>query len=193
MNISRVAVFKKVKKGQIKARRFGKAYAVSASEAAGFVAEKEESRYGDIAVFKQETGATEIHARLKNNSVWLNLNQISGLFDRDKGVISRHISNVYDEGELDRDATVAKFATVQREGGKEVERVIEYYNLDMIISVGYRVKSRAGVQFRIWATNTLKEYMLRGYAINERLLAEEHVRYNGLRKVVDSMKKKTSL
>jgi hypothetical protein len=95
----------------------------------------------------------------------LSLNQLAGLFDRDKSVISRHIDNIFREGELDREATVAKFATVQKEGGKEVQRDIEHYNLDVIISTGYRVKSKSGVKFRIWATGVIKKYLIKGYAI----------------------------
>lgn len=92
------------------------------------------------------------------------------LFQRDKSTISRHIKNVFTEGELNREATVAKFATVQIEGAREVEREIDYYNLDVIISVGYRVKSQRGVQFRIWATNVLKEYMIKGFTMDDERL-----------------------
>jgi hypothetical protein len=91
------------------------------------------------------------------------------LFERDKSTVSRHINNVFKDGELDRGATVANFATVQIEGGREVVRQIDHHNLDVIISVGYRVKSRRGVQFRIWATRVLREYILRGYAVNHRI------------------------
>jgi hypothetical protein len=91
------------------------------------------------------------------------------LFGRDVKTLGKHINNVFLEGELDAIATVAKFATVQNEGGREVERQVEYYNLDVIISVGYRVKSKQGTQFRIWATRVLKDYLLKGYAINNRM------------------------
>jgi len=101
--------------------------------------------------------------------VWLTLNQMSILFERDKSVISRHISNIFKEQELDASSTVAKNATVQIEGGKNVIRQIEYYNLDVIISVGYRVKSKRGTQFRIWANKVLKDYLLKGYAVNQRI------------------------
>ncbi len=106
---------------------------------------------------------------MEAESVWLNLNQLSVLFQRDKSVISRHIRNIYSEGELIREATVANFATVQLENGRSVLRQIECYNLDVIISVGYRVKSIRGTQFRKWANAVLKDYLLRGYTINTRI------------------------
>ena len=90
------------------------------------------------------------------------------LFQRDKSTISRHVKNIFSEGELQRESTVANFATVQTEGDRQVERTIDYYNLDVIISVGYRVKSQRGTQFRIWANRILKDYLLRGYAANQR-------------------------
>ena len=92
------------------------------------------------------------------------------LFARDKSVISRHINNIYNEEELDRNSTVANFATVQNESGRTVTRNIDYYNLDVIISVGYRVKSKEGTKFRQWANNVLKDYMLKGYAVNQKRL-----------------------
>jgi prophage maintenance system killer protein len=98
---------------------------------------------------------------------------MSDLFKRDKSVISRHISNIYKEEELVRTTTVAKFATVQMEGGREVQREIEYFNLDVIISVGYRVKSRRGTQFRIWANKVIREYLVKGFSINEQRLSQE--------------------
>ena len=114
-------------------------------------------------------GNVAISVNLANDTVWLSLNDLVQLFERDKSVISRHISTIYKEGELVRDATVAKYATVQKEGGREISRDIEYFNLDVIISVGYRVKSKTGTQFRIWATNVLKSYLLRGYAVQNRI------------------------
>ena len=107
---------------------------------------------------------------MKDETVWLSLDQMSELFERDKSVISRHISNIFKEEELDKDSTVAKFATVQNEGGRTIRRHIEYYNLDVVISVGYRVKSKNGTKFRQWANKILKDYMLKGYAVNQRRL-----------------------
>src|SRR5687767_12440297 len=92
------------------------------------------------------------------------------LFQRDKSVVSKHIKNVFDEGELKAEGTVAKFATVQTEGGREVSREIEYFNLDVIISVGYRVKSHRGTQFRIWATQRLREYLVKGFTLDDQRL-----------------------
>lgn len=107
---------------------------------------------------------------LTNDTVWLSLDQMAELFQRNKSTISRHIKNVLEDGELQEEATIANFATVQNEGTRKVERVIAYYNLDMIISVGYRVHSYRGVQFRIWATKVLKEYIVKGFAMNDDLL-----------------------
>jgi len=123
---------------------------------------------GEIILYQSED-STQLEVRIENETVWLTLNQISALFDRDKSVISRHIKNVFDEQELDYLSTVAKNATVQMEGGKEVQRQIEFYNLDVIISVGYRVKSKRGTQFRIWANSILKEYLMKGYVLHSRM------------------------
>ena len=123
---------------------------------------------GEIILY-QPDNSISIEVRMEAETVWLNLNQMAMLFDRDKSVISRHIRNIYSEGELKKEATVAKNATVQMESGRQVMRQIEYYNLDVIISVGYRVKSLRGTQFRQWATGVLKEYLLKGYAINNRI------------------------
>ena len=105
-------------------------------------------------------------------TVWLTSDQISALFRRDKSTISRHIRSVFQENELERGATVAKLATVQEEGSRRVEREIDYYNLDVIISVGYRVKSQRGVEFRKWANAVLKDFILKGYAVNENRLRQ---------------------
>ena len=127
----------------------------------------------EIVLYRQdETIQLEVH--LQDETVWLTLNQMAQLFDRDKSVISRHIRDVYKENELQREATVAKNATVQIEGNRKIIRQIKYYNLDVIISVGYRVKSQRGVQFRQWANHVLKEYLLRGYVFNQRLANIEH-------------------
>ena len=107
---------------------------------------------------------------MQNDTVWLSLDQMAELFQRNKSTISRHIKNVLEDGELQEEATIANFATVQNEGTRKVERVIAFYNLDMIISVGYRVHSYRGVQFRIWATKVLKEYIVKGFAMNDDLL-----------------------
>ena len=117
-------------------------------------------------------GLTKIDVAFDDDTVWLSLDQMAQLFQRDKSVISRHIKNIYTEGELNREGTVAKNATVQLEGMRNVERIVEYYNLDVIISVGYRVKSQRGVQFRIWASKIIKEYMKKGFAMDDQRLKE---------------------
>ena len=120
-----------------------------------------------ITIYQADDGKTRLQVRLKEETVWLNLNQMATLFQRDKSVISRHIRNVFKEGELSRFSTVAKFATVQKEGDREISREIEYFNLDVIISVGYRVKSLQGTRFRIWATQVLRNFIVNGFAINQ--------------------------
>lgn len=122
---------------------------------------------GEILLFQTEDGQTRIDVRLVGETVWLSAGQIADLFQRDKSTISRHIQNVFDEGELKPAATVAKFATVQLEGGREITRDIEHYSLDVIISVGYRVKSHRGVQFRVWATQQLRDYLVKGFVLND--------------------------
>jgi hypothetical protein len=129
--------------------------------------------YNEPAIVIYETAdGVRVDVKLDKETVWLNLSQMTMLFDRDKSVISRHLRNVFREGELDRGSTVAFFATVQNEGGRTVERQVEYYNLDAVISVGYRVNSKRGTQFRIWATSVLRDHLLKGYSINERRLRE---------------------
>ena len=120
-----------------------------------------------LIMYTTEDGLTKIEVTFDQETVWLSLEQMAELFQRDKSTISRHIRNVFSEGELLRASTVAKFATVQNEGNRQVERNIEYYNLDVIISVGYRVKSLRGTQFRIWASSVLKEYMKKGFAMDD--------------------------
>ena len=121
-------------------------------------------------MYTTDDGITKINATFDHDTVWLSIDQMAELFQRDKSTISRHIANVYEEGELDKKATVAKNATVQTEGTRKVKRDIEFYNLDVIISVGYRVKSLRGTQFRIWATNILKEYLKKGFALDDERL-----------------------
>ena len=118
-------------------------------------------------MYTTEDGLTKIETTFDEDTVWLSLDQMAELFQRDKSTISRHIKNIFQEGELVQSSTVAKFATVQTEGTRTVERNIDYYNLDVIISVGYRVKSLRGTQFRIWAMGILKEYMKKGFALDD--------------------------
>ena len=125
---------------------------------------------GQFLLYQTPDGESKIEVKLQDDTVWLSLDQMAELFQRNKSTISRHIKNVLEEGELLADSTIANFATVQNEGKRHVETQITYYNLDMIISVGYRVHSYRGVQFRIWATKVLKEYIVKGFALNDDLL-----------------------
>jgi prophage maintenance system killer protein len=133
---------------------------------------KSGDRKGEIVLYRAANGLSALEVRLEQDTVWLNLNQIADLFKRDKSVISRHLRNVYKEKELDQKSTVAFFATVQMEGARQVTREVEYYNLDAILSVGYRVNSKRGTQFRIWATNVLRDHIVKGYTQNTRRLQE---------------------
>lgn len=125
-----------------------------------------------IEIYQADDGSTQVEVKFENETVWLSLQQMADLFGRDKSVISRHLRNIYADGELEQKATVAKNATVQKEGNRQVTREIEYYNLDAIISVGYRVNSVLGTKFRIWATARLKDYLTKGYAINQQRLSQ---------------------
>ena len=125
---------------------------------------------GQIILFQTQGGETKIEVRLSNETVWLTADQMAELFQRDRSTIQRHIKKIYDDGELTADSTCAFFAHIQTEGKRQVERKITIYNLDMIISVGYRVNSHRGVQFRQWATQILKEYMIKGFVLNDDLL-----------------------
>jgi len=126
----------------------------------------------EIIIYQTEDGQTKIQTRLENETVWITQAQMVALFGKAKSTISQHIKNVFEEGELDKMATVRNFRTVQIEGAREVERDLEYYNLDVIISVGYRVKSLQGTKFRQWATQRLREYIVKGFTMNDDLLKE---------------------
>ena len=124
-----------------------------------------------LEIYRSE-GETQIEVRFENETVWLNRSQIAILFGRDIKTIGKHLTTIFSEGELVRLATVANFATVQNEGLREVERQIEFYNLDVIISLGYRVKSKEGTHFRQWATQRLKDYLIKGYTVNQERLSQ---------------------
>ena len=125
------------------------------------------NNYGEIIIYQPDDDLTKINVNMQEETVWLSLDQMAELFQRDKSTISRHIKKIFEEGELQRNSVVANFATTAADG--KVYNV-DYYNLDVIISVGYRVKSQRGVQFRIWATNVLKEYMIKGFAMDDERL-----------------------
>ncbi len=148
----------------------------------------------EIVLYRPNELSEHIEVMLEDETVWLSLNQIAQLFDRDKSVISRHLRNIFKSGELDYDSTVAKNATVQNEAGRIIKREIDFYNLDAILSVGYRVNSKQGTQFRIWATRVLKDYLLKGYTVNNRINRMEENIYS-LTKRVDEIdfQVKTSL
>lgn len=134
-----------------------------------------------IEIYQIENGKTDISVKLENDSVWLNLNQMLELFQRDKSVISRHISNIFKENELEKKSVVAKNATTAKDG-KTYQ--VDYYNLDVIISVGYRIKSQRGTQFRIWANKILKDYLVKGFSINENILAQQNKQLKELQETV---------
>jgi hypothetical protein len=121
----------------------------------------------EILIYQNPDGNIKIDVRLQEETVWLTQSQMGQLFGKDKRTISEHISNIFNEGELEKSSTVRKFRTVQTEGNREVLRELDHYNLDVIISVGYRVKSVQGTQFRIWATQRLKEYIIKGFTLND--------------------------
>ncbi|MFA4831627.1 MAG: virulence protein RhuM/Fic/DOC family protein [Patescibacteria group bacterium] len=146
---------------------------------------------GEIVIYRPKGGDVKLEVKMKKETVWLSLNQIGSLFDTDKSGISRHIRNVYQSGELNKKATVAKIATVQKESRREVQRQIEYYNLDVILSVGYRVNSRRAAQFRIWATKVLKSYLLKGYVVNGKRLLEANDKFNQLKETIAFLQKKS--
>ncbi|MBW7871688.1 MAG: virulence RhuM family protein [Flavobacteriia bacterium] len=125
---------------------------------------------GEILIYQSEDGLTKIETRLENETVWLTQAQMAELFQKVKSTISEHIKNIYEEGELEKLATVRNFRTVQIEGNRQIERDLEYYNLDVIISVGYRVKSLQGTKFRQWATQRLREYIVKGFTMNDEML-----------------------
>ncbi len=135
----------------------------------------------DIRIYQIADGKTEIFVQINKETVWLNLNQMAELFGRDKSVISRHISNIFNERELEKNSVVAKNATTAADG-KTYQ--VDYYNLDVIISVGYRIKSQRGTQFRIWANQIIKEYLIKGYSLNEQRLTQQNVHLKELQETI---------
>ena len=125
---------------------------------------------GEIVIYTSEDGSVSLDTKLENETIWLTQDMMTKLFETTKQNISLHINNIYKDEELDKTSTIKDFLTVRKEGNRTVSRNIEYYNLDMIIAVGYRVNSKRATQFRKWATSTLKEYITKGYAINEKML-----------------------
>ena len=135
--------------------------------------EKPIENRGEIIIYRAEDNTVQLDVRMENETVWLSLNQLAMLFDRDKSVISRHIKRIFETEELNPKEVVAFFATTTQHGfmkGQTQLHEVTYYNLDMIISVGYRVKSQNGIKFRKWANKVLKDYLLKGYAVNQKRL-----------------------
>ncbi|MBS1781723.1 MAG: virulence RhuM family protein [Bacteroidetes bacterium] len=124
----------------------------------------------EIIIYQSETGTPKINVKLEGETVWLTQVQLVALYQSSKANVSEHIKNIFEEGELSKEATVRKFRTVQKEGNRNVERDVDHYNLDMIISLGYRIKSSIATQFRIWATERLKEYIIKGFVIDKERL-----------------------
>src|SRR5580658_381974 len=126
----------------------------------------------EILIYQSPTGDTKVDVKLEGETVWLTLNQLSELFQKAKSTVSEHIRNIFEEGELTEEATVRNFRTVQVEGDRSVTRELEHYNLDVIISVGYRVRSHVGTHFRIWATQRLREYIIKGFVLDDERLKQ---------------------
>ena len=138
----------------------------------------------EILIFTTEDGKTEIEVQLDNETVWLNQYQLESLFETDRTSINRHISNIYKTEELEELSTCAKIAQVQKEGEREIKRKIKYYNLDVIIAVGYRVNSKRGTEFRIWANKILKDFLIKGFSINEKRLSKQNEQLRELKESV---------
>ena len=143
-----------------------------------------ELRKGEIIIYTSEDGSISLDTKLENDTIWLTQDMMAQLFDTTKQNISLHIINIFKDEELDEISTVKKFLTVRKEGNRNVSRNLEYYNLDMIIAVGYRVNSKVATKFRKWATNTLKEYLTKGYAINEKMLKAQQNKIQTLQSTV---------
>jgi prophage maintenance system killer protein len=144
---------------------------------------------GEIVLYRTGDGKTTLEVSLAEETVWLTQVQLSELFAKNRRTISEHINNIFKERELRRDRTIRKFRIVQQEGPRSIERLVDFYNLDVIISVGYRVKSQRGTQFRIWATQVLKDHILKGYTINEKRLREQNARLLELQQTVNLMRR----
>lgn len=144
---------------------------------------------GQIAIYQTDDGSITTEVRLEGETVWLSQKQMAELFDKNIMTINEHIANVFAEGELEPSATIRKFLMVRQEGKREVKREIEHYNLDVIISVGYRVKSKQGTQFRIWANSVLKDYLVQGYTLNQQRLEAQQEKLSELRQAIKTKTK----
>lgn len=138
----------------------------------------------EILIYKGDNGETEIEVKLERETIWLSQKQIADLFDKDSDTIGLHLKNIYSTGELEESSTTEEYSVVQKEGIRNVKRKIRHYNLDAVISVGYRVNSIRGTQFRIWANKILKEYLIKGYSINEKTLKQQSEQLSELQKTI---------
>ena len=150
---------------------------------------KKNQQKPQIIIYKTEDGLTQIEVQMTGETVWLSQKQMAELFEKDVNTINEHIKNIFNEGELSKDPTIRKFRIVQKEGSREVAREIEQYNLDVIISVGYRVNSLRGTQFRIWATKTLQEYIVKGFVMDDERLANGSYKHGYFSEMLDRVRK----
>ena len=144
---------------------------------------------GEIVIYTAKDGSISLNTRLEDDTIWLTQDMIVKLFESSKANVSEHIKHIFEEDELNKDSTVRKFRTVQKEGNRQVSRELEYYNLDMILSVGYRIKSKTATQFRRWATSVLKDYITKGYALNEKRLKEQQTQISTLKNSIALMER----
>lgn len=142
-----------------------------------------------IVIYEAENGQTYIDVQLKDETIWLTQKQMSILFDKDSDTIGLHLKNIFKSKELDKISTTEKYSVVHQEGNRKIKRNVLHYNLDAIISIGYRVNSKRGTQFRIWANKILKDYLVKGYAVNEKLLKESNQKLNEFKKIVQLQEK----
>jgi len=145
---------------------------------------------GEIVIYKAKEGPV-LEVRLEKETVWLTQKQIAELFDKTLPTINEHIGNIYKEGELKQSSTIRNFRIVQKEGRRSIERDVDFYNFDVIISVGYRVKSQRGTEFRIWASKRLKDYIIKGYTVNEKRLLQAENKFQELQEAIDFLKNKS--
>ncbi len=138
-----------------------------------------------IIIYQTPNGETAIEVKIENETIWLSQKLMADLFDKDSDTIGLHIKNILLEGELDESSTTELFSVVQQEGKRSVKRILKFYNLDMILSVGYRVNSKKGTQFRIWANKILKDYFIKGYSLNEKRLKEQREQFSSLKNTVN--------
>ena len=148
---------------------------------------QKENSQGEVIIYQANDGTVNLDIRLERETLWLSQKQMSELFDKDTDTIGLHLRNIFKEGELEKSATTEESSVVQVEGSRQVQRKIQFYNLDAIISVGYRVNSKRGTQFRIWATQVLCDHVLKGYSVNQNLLLDLH---QAVRLITDTVKRR---